>query len=392
MALPCLALARAWRLAPEGRGEFHGERGALFLESPADPGLFVELLDHSAADGALLPPLREHRVIAAEGASSDGRALLLHSAVSGSHTLLGPECFADAGRGGGDLGGGSAESMLPLLQRPQPQGHSAGGWCDELHVELWRDFALQGRAPSGPLELVYINLARREDRRAGMEEALSGCGCRVRRFEAVSPPLEETGGQADRAGEVGPVLAAFLERSGAPVLHPSVVAMPVRRRRGCIGCSLSHLALYRQLLREGGGGISGGGSLALVLEDDVRFSVPCAEVVAWVLRFARLFPFPWDTLRIDCSPSNRKDEIARFDGLPVFHVRRLKGKGNYWGTHCTLVRTDRLRRMVAHLEAHALQDFDVSMMAGSEQLACLVVNPGFCRQGKKLKSDNLGCQ
>ena len=152
------SLRRAWRRQPLVAGcsvdayapAAPSQRGALFLESPAEVGLFVELrVGNVDGDVVAMPPLRSHRLVA-EISSGDAsmRVLLLFSATNGRYTLLRPEC----GEEGGKAPKGAVATAPPggsgsLLQQVAPQahkwhGHAAGGWCDELHEDLWRVFAV----------------------------------------------------------------------------------------------------------------------------------------------------------------------------------------------------------------------------------------------------------
>jgi hypothetical protein len=129
------------------------------------------------------------------------------------------------------------------------------------------------------------------------------------------------------------------------------------------------------------------------LEDDLVLACPFRKLHALAARLASALPFDWDAIRFDCRPTSSKDLIAVWEGLPIYHHRGLRGKGSYWGTHCTLLRSDRLGRLIAHVEANPMHDADVNLMRGSEcagRVVILVINPGFCRQNRKLRSDNLG--
>ena len=99
---------------------------------------------------------------------------------------------------------------------------------------------------------------------------------------------------------------------------------PERRRRGCLGCALSHLLLLRQLLREAEARGGGAPRLLLVLEDDVRFRTPFREVLARVTALAERLPFAWEGIRLDCSPVSHKDLVAVVDGAPLYHVRACR--------------------------------------------------------------------
>jgi len=131
----------------------------------------------------------------------------------------------------------------------------------------------------------------------------------------------------------------------------------------------------------------------LVMEDDLELTCPFRQLHALAARLARELPFEWDAIRIDCRPTSPKDLIAVWKGLPLYRHRGLRGRGSYWGTHCTLLRTDRLERLIAHVVSNPMHDADVNLMRGSEcagRALVLVVNPGLCRQNRKLASDNLG--
>ena len=133
-----------------------------------------------------------------------------------------------------------------------------------------------------------------------------------------------------------------------------------------------------------------GPDYSLVLEDDVSFAVPFAQVLTDVIiPFINTFWADWDSVRFDCQPVAAKDQIAVFLGAPVYRVSKMRGKGNYFGTHMCLHRNDRRERLLRHLESNPLHDADMAMMANSKELTCLVFNPGVCRQNRKLGSDNL---
>jgi hypothetical protein len=112
-------------------------------------------------------------------------------------------------------------------------------------------------------------------------------------------------------------------------------------------------------------------------------------LAAVILPFINTFWLDWDCVRLDCTPVVEADQIAVFLGAPVYRVSKMRKKGNYFGTHMTLYRSDRRKRILTHLESNTLHDADMSMAKNAQGLNCLVFNPGVCCQNRKLKSDNL---
>src|SRR3569833_23496 len=108
------------------------------------------------------------------------------------------------------------------------------------------------------MDIYYINLDGRPDRRAFMEEQFARLGLKATRVRAITP-TELTREQLDR----------HCNPSRGPWLEP-----------GALCCSLSHLEVVRRVA-------GGSGSPALVLEDDVVIS---RTLPAFLDAFGRLQP------------------------------------------------------------------------------------------------------
>ena len=98
--------------------------------------------------------------------------------------------------------------------------------------------------PTSPIPTFVVSLARAPDRRRQITEHLSAMGMAYRLIDAVD-------GKTLPADQVARIVAPGID------IHP-----------GAIGCYLSHLVIYEQMIAEDI-------PLALVLEDDARLSPQC---------------------------------------------------------------------------------------------------------------------
>jgi hypothetical protein len=386
-------------------GNSVGNAGDLYLEDPKSLGVFYEFKARASKEEVF--HIRVHRAIEQKG-TGNARTVLLRNKMTGVWNVLRPGRGEYAGRD-------AAAPDLKVSHTPWNNG-SAGGWCDAEHKCLWGRYeifvqrgCIQQFNPdvSAPpvqdigtdIQIHCINLDSRTDRWQALSSQMSLATCPVERFSGILVPQDVN------------QLAVFLQEHSAPPLAKKVLKWSWRRQRGCIGCYLSHLLLHRAACVHPSPPL-----YSIVLEDDISFAAPFAQLLADViLPFINTFWIDWDCVRFDCTPVVEMDQvrwswllinclgflelltmlstwypqIAVFLGAPVYRVSKMRKKGNYFGTHFCLYRNDRRSRILQHLESQELNDSDMAMAKNAQGLNSLVFNPGICRQNRKLPSDNV---
>ena len=199
------------------------------------------------------------------------------------------------------------------------------------------------------MQIYYINLARRTDRRAFMEEQFARLGLEATRIEAVMP---EEVPESDRAA----------------YCHPS---RPFWLSLGECACTLSHLKAMRQMLAIEA-------PFALILEDDVVLSPRLPSFLAELA----VAPPDFDLLRIEtceqrvrvrpASAAIADVEIDQFVGYD-------SGAGGY------IVSKRGAQRVLVNREAR-LRPIDQALFDSNAPMGRLLVLrqtvPGLCVQSK----------
>lgn len=174
------------------------------------------------------------------------------------------------------------------------------------------------------MRVIYINLDRRPERRAHMEQQLSQAGItNVKRIPAVD-------------GATLDLHSPFLQSLfTATVLKEAredkVFFVPgSRMTRGGIGCALSHRNVYQHLHD------LGGEESVLVLEDDVHFSDHFVEKAQLVIASA---PLDYDALYLGYHESWGNTPVS---GNPVW----MRPTRQVFGTFALYIRTSSAHRLL----------------------------------------------
>jgi len=126
--------------------------------------------------------------------------------------------------------------------------------------------------------------------------------------------------------------------------------------RGGIGCFLSHLALYQQLLREKDTNIY------LILEDDIRFEPNCLEQIQEALQEVYVEDPEWDFLLLGWH--RRKGNLL---STPSQLIRPT----GFWGTYSYLVRRTGAEKMVKEVEEKRMDGQIDAVMSKMQQKGLL---------------------
>jgi len=222
-------------------------------------------------------------------------------------------------------------------------------------------FGVGGRNPvissdvdSLSMEVVYINLNERTDRKKRLEGMLARLRIQARRFSAI---------RVDEESLINdfPILDGRDYSS-----HIRSESESGRWNIGALGCYLSHREILAEVIPNHPG-------CTLILEDDVWISSP--EFFRYAIIAAQRLSDPWDILLFDCGGSWNRDDRVKWN---IFFPRSTFP--TYWGTHAVLVRNERAPHVVKVLDSSVVHAIDAIYLTNRTQIRSYVIRTGMCGQ------------
>jgi len=229
----------------------------------------------------------------------------------------------------------------------------------KLHVKVNHTYA------ENEVEVWYINMADREDRRDCMEKQLLDMGVTPHRFEAISPTPEDLkeGGKYHECVKGGLLKdGAYIDATGG-----GHISSGKHTRMAVIGDSCSHQLLFKQLAES-----QSTAKYFLVLEDDailnpLKFKTAINQFVdpQWGYKGQNAKDF--QMVQLDFIGSFcMSHRVGRAAGKRVFKPKDIWMPGynkgadcsRYFGTQAMLMQKDTLPSVVTHMETHKVVPMD----------------------------------
>jgi len=227
----------------------------------------------------------------------------------------------------------------------------------KLKVQENRTYAEQ------EIEVWYINMKARTDRRNCIEKQLLDMGIVPHRFEAVEPTpadLKEGGKYHDC------VKGGYLKNQAYVDAGNGGIRMGEHVKMGIIGDTCSHKRVFEEMAKS-----KSNAKYFVVLEDDVilnplKFKTAINQFVDPQYGYKGKHSENWQMVQLDFIGSSCRDHtIGKAGGKRVFKPKDIfmpayggADCARYFGTHAMLMQKDTLPSVIEHMETHKALPMD----------------------------------
>jgi len=213
------------------------------------------------------------------------------------------------------------------------------------------------------IEVWYINLKSRTDRRDCMEKQLTDMGIVPHRFEALEVKKDDI----KEGGQYHDCLQAGLTKNSAYIdATAGGISSGFRTKMAIIGNTCSHKRLFDQIAKS-----NSTAKYFIVMEDDailnpLKFKTAVNEFVDEKWGYKGKFAKDWQMIQLDFVGSSCKDhQVGRMGGKRVFKPKNIFQPGiggadcsRYFGAQALVVQKDTLPSVVDHMNTHKVLPMD----------------------------------